>query len=182
MNAILFLLTPGESMTKLSDLVDKLVEFERLYDEDALMKDMLPSIYAANEEKYKGYNIKRLCAEMHNFYKDRKVNILQRRLFAKDYLPEYVMDPHEANAELVRGHGELVPLCEAQGRVALEGRFRIRLEFFVNSREKDGLKQRLSISLPLKKASICFRASHLKFRGFIWKIRQMERRRRLGMC
>ena len=75
------------------------------------------------------------------------------------------MDPHEANAELVRGHGELVPLCEAQGRVALEGRFRIRLEFFVNSREKDGLKQRLSISLPLKKASICFRASHLKFRG-----------------
>ena len=121
LNAILFLLTPGESMTKLSDLVDKLVEFERLYDEDALMKDMLPSIYAANEEKYKGYNIKRLCAEMHNFYKDRKVNILQRRLFAKDYLPEYVMDPHEANAELVRGHGELVPLCEAQGRVALEG-------------------------------------------------------------
>ena len=69
MNAILFLLTPGESMTKLSDLVDKLVEFERLYDEDALMKDMLPSIYAANEEKYKGYNIKRLCAEMHNFIK-----------------------------------------------------------------------------------------------------------------
>ncbi|MDY6084245.1 MAG: ornithine decarboxylase [Dialister sp.] len=121
LNAILFLLTPGESMTKLSDLVDKLVEFERLYDEDVLMKDMLPGIYAANEEKYKGYHIKRLCAEMHEFYKDRKVNILQRQLFTKEYLPDYVMDPHEANAELVRGHGELVPLCEAEGRVALEG-------------------------------------------------------------
>lgn len=121
LNAILFLLTPGESMTKLSDLVAKLVEFERLIDENALMKNMLPAIYHANEERYKGYHIRQLCDEMHAFYKERKVNILQRRLFLKDYMPEYVMRSSEANAELVRGHGELVALSDAVGRVALEG-------------------------------------------------------------
>ena len=56
-----------------------------------------------------------------HFYKDRNVSTLQQRLFSKAYFPEYVMNPQEANFEFQRGKAELVPLTEAEGRVALEG-------------------------------------------------------------
>ena len=71
--------------------------------------------------KYKGYTIRQLCQEMHDFYKDRKVFTLQKNLFLHDYLPEYVINPQEAQYEFMRGHGELVDLEQAEGRLALEG-------------------------------------------------------------
>ena len=121
LNDILFLMTPAESKTKMDDLVAKLIRFEKLIDEDAPMAEVLPSIYKAYEDKYKGYTIRQLCQEMHDFYKERKVNVLQKHLFLKNYFPIYSMSPQEANYELVRGHGELIDLAEAEGRVALEG-------------------------------------------------------------
>ena len=121
LNDILFLMTPAESKTKMDDLVAKLIRFEKLIDEDAPMAEVLPSIYKAYEDKYKGYTIRQLCQEMHDFYKERKVNVLQKHLFLKNYFPIYSMSPQEANYELVRGHGELIDLAEAEWRVALEG-------------------------------------------------------------
>ena len=121
LNTILFLMTPAESKTKMDDLVAQLVRFEQLIEQDAPMQDVLPSIYYNNIDKYKGYTIRRLCQEMHDFYKDRNVSELQKKLFLHEYLPEYVKTPQEANFDFVRGHGELVPLTEAVGRMALEG-------------------------------------------------------------
>lgn len=121
LNDILFLATPAESTTKMDDLVAKLIRFEQLIEADAPMEQVLPSIYHAYQEKYKGYTIRRLCQEMHDFYKDRKVNVLQKQLFLHDYLPEYVMNPQTAQYKLIRGEGELVDLNEAVGRIALEG-------------------------------------------------------------
>ena len=121
LNDILFLMTPAESKTKMDDLVAKLIRFEKLIDEDAPMAEVLPSIYKAYEDKYKGYTIRQLCQEMHDFYKDRKVFTLQKNLFLHDYLPEYVINPQEAQYEFMRGHGELVDLEQAEGRLALEG-------------------------------------------------------------
>lgn len=121
LNDILFLMTPAENETKMNDLVAKLIRFEQLIDQDAPMSEVLPSIYNAYEEKYRGYTIRRLCQEMHDFYKDREVSTLQKQLFLKDYFPEYVMNPQEAQYEFMRAHGELVDLAEAEGRTALEG-------------------------------------------------------------
>ena len=121
LNTILFLMTPAESKTKMDDLVAQLVRFEQLIEQDAPMQDVLPSIYYNNIDKYKGYTIRRLCQEMHDFYKDRNVSELQKKLFLHEYLPEYVKTPQEANFDFVRGQGELVPLIEAVGRMALEG-------------------------------------------------------------
>lgn len=121
LNTILFLMTPAESKTKMDDLVAQLVRFEQLIEQDAPMQDVLPSIYYNNIDKYKGYTICRLCQEMHDFYKDRNVSELQKKLFLHEYLPEYVKTPQEANFDFVRGQGELVPLTEAVGRMALEG-------------------------------------------------------------
>ena len=121
LNTILFLMTPAESKEKMDALVDQLVRFEDLIDRNAPMEEVLPSIYYSHIDKYKGYHIRQLCQEMHDFYKDRNVSTLQQRLFSKEYFPEYVMNPQEANFEFQRNKGELVPLDEAEGRIALEG-------------------------------------------------------------
>lgn len=121
LNTILFLMTPAESKEKMDALVDQLVRFEELIDRNAPMEEVLPSIYYSHIDKYKGYHIRQLCQEMHDFYKDRNVSTLQQRLFSKAYFPEYVMNPQEANFEFQRNKGELVPLDEAEGRIALEG-------------------------------------------------------------
>ena len=121
LNTILFLMTPAESKAKMDALVDQLVRFEELIDRNAPMEEVLPSIYYSHIDKYKGYHIRQLCQEMHDFYKARNVSALQQRLFSKAYFPEYVMNPQEANFEFQRNKGELVPLDEAEGRIALEG-------------------------------------------------------------
>lgn len=121
LNTILFLMTPAESKAKMDALVDQLVRFEELIERNAPMEEVLPSIYYSHLDKYKGYHIRQLCQEMHDFYKARNVSTLQQRLFSKAYFPEYVMNPQAANFEFQRNKGELVPLDEAEGRIALEG-------------------------------------------------------------
>lgn len=121
LNTILFLMTPAESKEKMDELVDQLVRFEELIERNAPMEEVLPSIYYSHLDKYKGYHIRQLCQEMHDFYKARNVSTLQQRLFSKAYFPEYVMNPQAANFEFQRNKGELVPLDEAEGRIALEG-------------------------------------------------------------
>lgn len=121
LNTILFLMTPAESKAKMDALVDQLVRFEELIERNAPMEEVLPSIYYSHLDKYKGYHIRQLCQEMHDFYKARNVSTLQQRLFSKAYFPEYVMNPQAANFEFQRNKGKLVPLDEAEGRIALEG-------------------------------------------------------------
>ena len=121
LNTILFLMTPAETKKKMDQLVSHLVEFERLIDRDAPLEEVLPYVYHQHWKAYDGYTIRQLCQEMHDFYKDRNVSDLQRKLFLQECFPDYVKSPQEANFDFVRGHGELVPVSEAVGRMALEG-------------------------------------------------------------
>src|SRR4029450_7850615 len=52
LNSVLFLLTPAEDESKLNTLIAKLVKFKWLCDEDAPLAEVLPSLYAANRERY----------------------------------------------------------------------------------------------------------------------------------
>lgn len=121
LNDILFLLTPAETEEKLHRLVEKLVQFETFIDQDAPMEKVLPQVYDAYETYYKGYTIRKLCQEMHDFYKERNVAALQQQLFDQNHLPPYAMSPREAEGEYFRGNGELIDLKDAEGRIALEG-------------------------------------------------------------
>lgn len=121
LNDILFIITPAETKAKINNLISRILHFEAFVDNDAPMAKVLPNIYHTYQDKYAGYTIRRLCQEIHDFYKERKVNVIQKHLFLKNYFPIYSMSPQEANYELVRGHGELIDLAEAEGRVALEG-------------------------------------------------------------
>lgn len=121
LNDILFLMTPAETKTKLDSLITKLVQFEHHSDNDSPMEMVLPTVYNRYRDRYEGYTIRRLCRELHDFYKERKISVLQKKMFLKAYFPAYFMSPQKANWALVRGQGELIPLEEAEGRVALQG-------------------------------------------------------------
>ena len=121
LNSILFLMTPAEDMAKMTHLVTQIKRFEELLDADAPLSEVLPSVYSANEERYRGYTIRRLCQEMHDFYRSRNVKQLQKEMFRKAHFPKMAMQPQEAHFEFIRGHVELVPLEKAEGRIAAEG-------------------------------------------------------------
>ena len=121
LNSILFLLTPAETLTKMQTLVAQIALFEKHIKQDSLLKDVLPTVYKNNEDRYKGYTIRQFCQEMHDLYVSRNVKQLQKDLFRKATLPEYALNPHDANIEFVRNKVELVPLTDIVGRVAAEG-------------------------------------------------------------
>ena len=121
LNSILFLMTPAEDTAKMTHLVTQIKRFEELLDADAPLSEVLPSVYAAHEERYRGYTIRQLCQEMHDFYRSRDVKQLQKEMFRKAHFPKMVMRPQEAHFEFIRGHVDYVPLEKAEGRIAAEG-------------------------------------------------------------
>ena len=140
LNSILFLLTPAETLTKMQTLVAQIALFEKHIKQDSLLKDVLPTVYKNNEDRYKGYTIRQLCQEMHDLYVSRNVKQLQKDLFRKATLPEYVLNPHDANIELVRNKVELVPLTDIVGRVAAEGALPYPQVCYVWCQGKDGVQ------------------------------------------
>lgn len=121
LNSILFLMTPAETPAKMNNLITQLLQLTRLIKEDAPLEQVLPTLYAENEERYEGYTIRQLCQELHDFYKDHDTFTLQKKLFLRKYLPEVGMTANEARVEFLRNHNELVPLDKIEGRIALEG-------------------------------------------------------------
>ncbi|WP_010293465.1 ornithine decarboxylase [Clostridium senegalense] len=151
LNSILFLLTPAETSTKMQNLVAQFVKFEKLVNEDAPLSEVLPSLYHKNIDRYKGYTIRQLCQEMHDFYKNNDAKTYQKRLFRAEYLPSKgivcdknknvaydevaatalhpskneingrVMTAQDAKWALIRNNAKLVPLEDIVGEIALEG-------------------------------------------------------------
>ncbi|QCR35060.1 ornithine decarboxylase SpeF [Nissabacter sp. SGAir0207] len=121
LNSILFLLTPAESMAKMTHLVEELVRFERYIAEDAPLEEVLPTVYRKNEARYRGYTLRQLCQEMHDLYVSFDVKQLQKEMFRHAHLPQVEMNTQDAHNEFIRDNAELVPIGEAAGRVAVEG-------------------------------------------------------------
>jgi ornithine decarboxylase len=121
LNSILFLMTPAEDPAKMAHLVSQIARFEAHLDADSPLAEVLPSVYRANEERYRGYTIRQLCQEMHDFYKSRNVKQLQKEMFRKAHFPKMIVEPQQAHYEFIRGNVDLVPLEKAEGRVAAEG-------------------------------------------------------------
>src|SRR5262249_15100146 len=59
LNSLLFLMTPAEDESKLNTLIAKLVKFKDLWDRDASLAEVLPTLYAAHSERYGGYTLRR---------------------------------------------------------------------------------------------------------------------------
>ena len=118
LNSILFLMTPAEDESKVNTLISKLVKFKGLWDRDASLVEVLPTLAAAHSDRYAGYSLRRICTEMHEFYRRARIKELQRLCFRRSSFPELAMSPREAYEALVANDVDYVPLEEAQGRIS----------------------------------------------------------------
>ena len=118
LNSILFLMTPAEDESKLNTLIARLVKFKNLWDRDALLAEVLPTLYAAHSERYKGYTLRQVCNEMHGFYREANVKGLQGKCFRASSFPELAMTPEDAYEALVANDVDYVPLEDIKGRIS----------------------------------------------------------------
>jgi ornithine decarboxylase len=118
LNSILFLLTPAEDESKLNSLIAKLVKFKNLWDRDAPLGEVLPTLYAQNSQRYGGYTVRKVCNEMHDFYRKANVKELQKRCFRASSFPELAMTSKDAYEALVANNVEYVPLDRIRDRIA----------------------------------------------------------------
>ena len=86
LNSILFLMTPADDESKLNSLIAKLVKFKNLWDRDAPLGEALPTLYAQNSARYAGYSLRKVCKEMHDFYRKANVKELQKALLSRQQL------------------------------------------------------------------------------------------------
>jgi ornithine decarboxylase len=118
LNSVLFLLTPAEDESKLNTLIAKLVKFKNLWDSDAALTEVLPTVCDAHRERYKGYSLRQICKEMHDFYRKANVKELQRLCFRASSFPELAMSPKDAYEALVANNVDYVPLEGINGRIS----------------------------------------------------------------
>jgi ornithine decarboxylase len=118
LNSILFLMTPAEDESKLNTLIAKLVKFKEHWDRDAPLNEVLPSLGAAHRARYAGYSLRKVCIEMHEFYRNARVKELQGLCFRAASFPELAMSPQEAYRALVGNEVDYIPLDRVKGRIS----------------------------------------------------------------
>jgi ornithine decarboxylase len=118
LNSILFLMTPAEDESKINKLIAKLVRFKDLWDRDASLAEVLPSIDSAHHDRYAGYTLRQVCKEMHDLYRKSCVKELQRLCFRDSSFRELAMSPQEAHQAMVANEVDYVALEEIQGRIS----------------------------------------------------------------
>ena len=118
LNSLLFLLTPGVESSKAGTLLSHLVTFKKLYDDNALLDDVIPDFVARRPQRYAGVRLRDLCDEMHALYREANVSALQGAQFRAEHLPEMPVLPSVAVKELVRNNVDYLPLDEVEGSIA----------------------------------------------------------------
>ncbi len=175
LNSILFLLTPAETREKLELLVSHLVRFEQLLDEDALLEDVLPSVYQRYQDHYQGYTLRRLCQEMHQLSINDNIKQLQKRCSVK-LTSEVKMAPQQAHLEFIRGNCELLPLDELKGVLPLKGHYRTHRAYCVSYLGKCGRGQYCVISKHQKRVLMHYRALLLSYKVCIFRKMKVRKR------
>lgn len=121
LNSILFLLTPGDTKQELDTLLKAFLAFEKLYQQDAPIEQVLPRLAKVHANRYAGYTLKQLCQEMHDYYKNNQTFTLQKEMFNKPDMQNYTMLPKKSDTLFMRNQSELVDLKDVVGRIAAEG-------------------------------------------------------------
>jgi lysine decarboxylase len=113
---MLFLFGIGVNRAKSMALLTVLNKFKQLYDSNAAVKEVLPSLYQEHPEFYAKMSIQTLAKSMHAVIKKHDLPRLMYHAF--DELPNVVITPHEAYQRLIKKEIELVPLSEMKGKVS----------------------------------------------------------------
>ncbi|MFI1799386.1 Orn/Lys/Arg decarboxylase N-terminal domain-containing protein [Streptomyces sp. NPDC020379] len=112
----LILFSMGITKGKWGTLMDALMDFKALHDEDAPLDRVLPELVAAHPRRYSGGTLRGLCEEMHDHLRQARLVELLDTAFQD--LPEPVTPPQHCYQRLIRGGTERVRLADAADRVA----------------------------------------------------------------
>ncbi|AIT09940.1 lysine decarboxylase LdcC [Candidatus Francisella endociliophora] len=104
---MLFLFSIGITRAKSMKLLATLNKFKQMYDQNRLVKDVLPTIYSKHPDFYENIKIQDLCEKQHGLVV--KHNLPQVMFHAFDKLPEYTMSPYQAYQKLNKG--DVVKVC-----------------------------------------------------------------------
>lgn len=116
---MLFLFSMGITKGKWGTLISELSNFKRYYDENTSLKTVLPALVESHPETYANMGLKDLCDKMFKVVKGERTTKCMSEAYAS--LPEAIMTPAEAYAELVRNNVDKLELKDTKGRVAATG-------------------------------------------------------------
>lgn len=116
---VLCLFSFGITKGKWGTLMSTLLDFKLEYDDNKPLKQTLPHIVAAAPKRYAGMGLRDLCDEM---FAHMRLNRMDRKQAAAfGHLPDARLPPRAANARLMAGDAELLPLEALPGRIAGTG-------------------------------------------------------------
>ncbi len=115
-HSALILFSMGIAKGKWGTLLDALMDFKALYDQDAPLERVLPGLPARHPQRYTGLTLRALCQEMHQQL--RRTNLVTLLDTAFRELPEAVTTPRWCYQRLIREGTERVRIADAAGRVA----------------------------------------------------------------
>jgi ornithine decarboxylase len=99
-------------------LISGLVAFKKLHDDNALLEEVIPEFCQRRSPRYAGVRLRDLCGDMHVFFRDAGVSVLQARQFQQEHLPEIAMSPRDAARYLIRNDVDYLPIDAIAGRIA----------------------------------------------------------------
>ena len=112
---VMFLFSMGITEGKWSTLVNVLLSFKKHYDNNTLLKDVLPELVAAHPEHYGEMGFHDLGDEMFAYLKANNPGKVLNEAYST--LPKSEMLPREAYNKIVSKEVELVPADKLVGRV-----------------------------------------------------------------
>jgi len=113
---MLFLFSMGIDRAKSMQLLHALTEFKRGFDQDLLIKDILPSLYKKHPDFYETMTIQALAKKYHEILYKNNFSELMYNAF--DALPHMELTPHQTYQHLIKGETEKVPLDKLKGRTS----------------------------------------------------------------
>ena len=112
--SFLLLNSLGTTEAKQGTLLSALLNFKKLYDENASLSLVFPELVKAYPDVYEGVGLKDHSSAIHEYF--RKHAILDKMQGAFEVIPDQVMKPSDAYHEVVRKNVEYVELDKMIGR------------------------------------------------------------------
>ncbi|EGQ7846960.1 arginine decarboxylase [Vibrio parahaemolyticus] len=113
---VMFLFSIGVTRGKWATLVNTMLNFKRMYDNNTPLEQAIPGLVKDNPERYAGLGLKDLGDQMFDFIKNEDPGTSLNRAYSS--LPEPVLTPRDTFQRLVKDQVELVPADKLHGRVA----------------------------------------------------------------
>ncbi|MCX7126074.1 MAG: lysine decarboxylase LdcC [Gammaproteobacteria bacterium] len=114
--SMLFLFGMGVTRDSAKHLWVVLNKFKKMFDENQMVKKVLPSLYEQFPKFYNGMRIQTLAENQHKLMCDHRLAEVMDHAF--DQFPEFVITPHQAYQQLVKQNTKAIPLEELMGHVS----------------------------------------------------------------